>query len=80
MSSTAEAVPLTLCPLFLRWVANTVHAISGIYPEHPCGLASKPVLTFTESRIDACQAFSFYTNQALSRDLSSFCETSWTLH
>jgi len=43
---------------FALWVANTVYAISGIWPQHLCGMPSKEALTSTESRAAGCQALS----------------------
>ena len=65
---------------FALWVANTVYAISGIWPLHLCGVDGKCALTFAQTRAPACQAVSFHTNQALSRVFDDFQKTGATLH
>ena len=42
--------PIVDCPYFKAWVANTVADLSGML-EHPCGIESEGVLTFTETRM-----------------------------
>jgi hypothetical protein len=40
---------------FDLWVAETIFAISGIWPEDLCGLERECALTFSEVRMAACQ-------------------------
>jgi hypothetical protein len=51
---------------FAAWVADTVHALSGIVGKHPCGTSRKRVLTCVQTGVVACQDLSkpFFADQS----------------
>jgi len=69
---------------FRAWVANTVHAISGIWPLDWQGSQRKCALTVEEIRMVACQeafdVFAHHENCVFMRDTSEALTNKRLLH
>ena len=40
-----------MSPQFALWVANSVHAVSGIWPQHLCASEREYALTYAQTRM-----------------------------